>query len=126
VTVHLGLLGLGSLENLWDDKFSGFAYPARKSELKLIGNGVDAGNVVIQEAAKGYREGSLSFTAQSLGDRDLVRGYEEASTTISFTDYDGSVCDVQILEYQASAVAGDLWNVGVRLIQTSEPVPLGS
>ncbi len=126
MTVAAGLLGLGSLEGLWDDDFPGFAYPARKSELKLIGNGSDAGNVVIQEAAKGFREGLLSFTATSRTDRDVVRGYEEDGTTVAFTDYDGSTCDVQILEYSAQAISGDLYKVTVKLLQLTEPVPVGS
>lgn len=116
-----GFLGLGALEDLWDDVWPGWAYLPRKTELKLIGNGTDAGNVVIQESAKGFREGVLSFTAQSSSDRDTVRGYEEAGTSIVFTDYDGSTCDVAVTEFAAVPLQADLWKVTVRLIQLSEP-----
>ena len=122
MTVHAGFLGLGSLEDLWDDEFPGFEYPARKTELKLIGNGVDAANVVIQESAKGYREAVLGFTAESATDRDTVRGYEESSTVVAFTDYDGTTCDVLVFDFSASPLVSDLWRVTVHLVQLTEPV----
>lgn len=114
-----------SLVNLWDADFSGFAYAARKSELRLIGNGVDAGNVVIQESAKPFRDAQLSFIAQSPVDRDTVRGYEEDGTVVTFTDYDGSTCSVVLFSYSASPIdVPDMWKVTVQLLQQSEPVPL--
>lgn len=121
-----GLLTLGSLDALWDDEFPGFAYPARKTELKLIGNGTDAGNVVVQESAKGFREAVLSFTATSRADRDAVRDYEEDGTTVTFTDYDGSTCDVQITEFTAQPITADLYRITARLLQLTEPIPVGS
>lgn len=123
MTTTLGFLGLEDLEDLGDDDWSSWAYPLRKNLLPLIGNGADAGNVVVQETAPGKRLGTLTFVGTT-DDRDTLRGYEEASEAVSFTDYDGSTCDVTILEFvPPTYLGGDLWKLTVKLQQESEPEP---
>lgn len=119
---HDGFLSLGDAFDLWDADWTGWAYLARKTEQRLIGNGTDAGNVVIQEGSKGYREGTLVFTAQDSTQKDLVRAYEEDSTSVNFVDYDTSICSVQLLSFASADEGADLWTVTVRLLQLSDPV----
>jgi hypothetical protein len=108
--------------DLWDDEFSGFAYPPHKRVVPLLGSGTAAGNSVLMSGSLGYREASLSFTARDSVEMDAIRGYEETSETITFTDYDGSVRDVRILSFDASLVIADEWRVAVRLQELTEPV----
>ncbi len=119
----LGLLSLGAATDLWDDDCSGFTYPPHKQVVPLLGDGTGTtGNSVLQEGAKGYREADLSFTANSATQKNLVRGYEESSETITFTDEDGSTRDVRVLTFDASGGPLDEWHVTVRLQELSEPV----
>lgn len=115
--------GSGVLEDLWDDEFTGFAFPASKQVVPLLGDGTNAaGNSALQQSAHGFREATLSFTAQSTADKDIVRGYDETSERITFTDYDGSTRDVRILSFEASLRGMDEWPVTVRLQELAEPV----
>ena len=118
-----GFLSLGTAVNLWDDEFTGFAYQGHKAVMPLLGTGISStGNSTLQEGAKGYREAALSFTAQDSTQKDLVRGWEETSETVTFTDYDGSTRDVRLLSFDASLLIADLWKVTVRLQELTEPV----
>jgi len=112
----------GALD-LWDDEFTGFAYPNHKQVIGLLGDGIaSVGNSVLQEGAKGYREAALSFTTRDSVEKDAIRGYDETSETITFTDYDGSTRDVRILSFDAALVIADEWRVAVRLQELTEPV----
>ena len=122
-----GLLSLGSVEDLWDAGWSGFAYPPRRSYLELLENEVgSSGNVVIQDGPLTRRRGSLSFTARDRDERDTVRGYDEDGTSVEFVDEDGSSCTVLVYNFRARWMKGDLWSVDVDLVQLSEPIPPGS
>ena len=122
-----GLLSLGSVEDLWESTWTGFAYPPRRSFLELLENDPDtAGNVVVQDGPLTLRRGSLSFTARDRTERDTVRGYDEASTQVAFTDEDGTECTVLVDNYRPRWLKGDLWSVDVDLIQLTEPAPPGS
>jgi hypothetical protein len=129
VTALAGFITLGTVENLWVDggDWSGWAYPARKTVTPLIGNGTDAGNVLVQEGALPNRLGSLSFLAKSPEDKDTIRGYEEDSDLVTFEDIDGSTCDVLILSFSSSQHAiPELWKISLQLMQLTEPIPAGS
>lgn len=120
----IGFRSLGSATPLWDDEFTGFAYPNHKQVIALLASSATpSGNSVLQEGAKGYREAVLSFTAPDTTQKDLVRGYEETSETITYTDADGSTCDVRVLEFESREVIADEWAITVRLQQLTEPVP---
>ncbi len=112
-----------AIVDLWDDEFSGFAYVPHKRVVPLLGDGTAAaGNSVLMGGSLGYREASLSFTARDSTEKDAVRGYEETSETITFTDYDGSTRDVRVLSFDAQLVIADEWRVAVRLQELTEPV----
>jgi hypothetical protein len=123
MTQIAGLCGLGAVENLWGARWSGwFMAPGRRTSLPLLENAVGStGNEVIQEGGMGFRRGRLSFTAVR-ANRDLIRGYDEASTEVTFTDEDGSTCTVLVDSAQADWVFDELWHVEVVLIQLTEPV----
>jgi len=125
VTATPGFVSLGSLYDLWDADLTAWTFPGRKTEQRLLGNGTDTGNVVVQEGSKALRERTLVFTAQSTADMLTARGYEEASSSIDFTDYDSSVCSVQIMTFEATDQGADLWKVTVRLLQLTEPAVPG-
>lgn len=111
------------MEDLWDDQFSGFAYPAHKQVVPLLGDGVSAtGNSVLQEGAKGYREAALAFTAPDRTTKDAIRGFEESSESVTFVDYDGTSRSVRVLSFDASLMFADVWKVNVRLQELSEPL----
>jgi hypothetical protein len=125
--VTVGLLSVGAAIDILDATFSGFAYPARKQQLYLLGTSASStGNVVLQESAKGYREASLAFTARDTAEKDTVRGYDETSEPVSFVDFDGSTRSVRVLSFASSLLFGDLWSVTLGLQELAEPVPLGS
>lgn len=128
MSVYAGFLGLGSVENLWDSKWSGWAMATgRRTSLPLLENETGStGNEVVQESSIGFRRGTLTFTAENRDDRDTIRGYDEASTQVTFTDEDGSTCTVLVDSYSADWMVGDLWHVEVTLIQLDEPVAPGS
>lgn len=121
----LGMLSLGAAENLWDAKWSGWAYPpGRLSSLQLLENAEGtSGNEVFQEGPLTYRRGRLSFTAQGEAQRDLVRSYDEDRTEVSFVDKDGSTCAVLVDAFDPDWLFADLWHVDVALIQLTEPLP---
>ena len=111
-----------SVVDLWDDVFSGFEYPSHKKVIPLLGALASSGNSALMSGALGYREASLSFTARDSAERELVRGWEEASAVVPFTDYDGRIRNVILLSFDAGPLFADLWTVTVRLQERSEPV----
>lgn len=120
-------MSLGLVDELLDASFSGFAFPASKTLLPLLENVADStGNVVVQQSSLGYRQAELSFLARSTDEKDTIRGYDETGEAVIFTDFDGSERTVIVMSFSSSLRFGDLWNVTVSLLETSEPVPLGS
>lgn len=96
MTQIAGLLGLGAVENLWEAKWSGWSMPQRRSSLPLLENEAGStGNEVIQESSLVFRRGRLSCTA-TRAQRDLIQGYDEASTEVEFVDEDGSTSTVLV------------------------------
>jgi hypothetical protein len=121
----MALLSIGSID-LWDDAFSGFAYPAHKRVVQLLGDGTAAGNSVLMSGSLGYREAKVSFTAPDSEQRDLVRGWEETSETLTFIDNRGATRDVRVLAYEAALLFGDVWRVSITLQELTAPIPPGS
>lgn len=123
----LGLLSLGTVTDLWESSWTGFAYPGRRSYLELLENDIaDTGNVVVQDGPLTLRRGQLSFTARDRDERTTVRGYDETGEGVEFVDEDGSTCSVLVDNFRARWVTGDLWAVDVDLVQLTEPTPPGS
>ena len=122
----MALLSLGSID-LWDDAFSGFAYPAHKKVVPLLGDGTStAGNSVLMSGSLGYREAKVSFTSPDTEQRDILRGWEETSETLIFIDNRGSTRDVRVLAYEAALLFGDVWRVSITLQELTAPAPPGS
>jgi hypothetical protein len=121
VTATDGFVSLGDAFDLWDADMSGWTYPTFRTEQRMIGNGVDAGNEVVQEGSKPYRTRTLAFTAQTAAQRDLVRGYFEDGSLISLVDYDTTACTVLVMEYSSADAGADTHRVTVRLLQLTEP-----
>ncbi len=117
-----GFLSLGTLTELWDAEYPGFVYPQRKVVTPLLGDGAGAGFSVVQETAKGLRQATLAFMAESTSDKDTVRGYEEDGTEVSFVDYDGSTRLVHVLSFHSEpGPAAGLWRVSLLLEEISGP-----
>lgn len=121
MTATDGFISLGTAYDLWDADMTGWAYPQFRTEQRLIGNGVDAGNLAVQEGSKPDRTRTLGFTAQDSAQRDLVAGYYEAGDQVDFVDYDTTTCTVLVMEYGSSDQGDDLHRVTVRLLQLTEP-----
>jgi len=118
----LGLVDLGAVTDLVPTAYTGFAYAARKTSLMLLDDGLaSTGNVVVQEASKGYREASLSVVCETGADKDLLRGYEEDSTTVAFVDDEGVTRPVLLLTFTAAQADGDLWTVTVTMYELVAP-----
>jgi len=125
--VTLGLLALGSVDNLLDATFSGFAHPSSKTLLGLLENEEGStGNVVVQQAALGHRQASLTFTARDTTEKDTIRGYDETGEEVEFVDFDGSTRMVIVMSFDSSLRFGDVWTVTVSLLERSGPFPAGS
>lgn len=122
----MALLELGGID-LWDDDFTGFAYADHKRVVALLGSGASStGNSVLMEGSKGYREAKLSFTVPGRAQKDLIRGWEETSETVTFTEHDGSTRDVRLLSFDAALLFAGVWKVTVRLQELTEPAAAGS
>jgi hypothetical protein len=126
----LGFLSLGTVVDLWDADYPGFVYAQHKVVTPLLGDGTaGAGFSVVQETAKGLRNTTLSFVTESTADKDVIRGYEEDGTEVTFVDYDGTERLVHVLSFRSEpGPTADLWRVSVVLeeIGGSAPAALAS
>jgi hypothetical protein len=123
----VSLVTLGAVVDMIDTAYSKFAYPTHRSELKLIGNGTDAGNVVIQDSALPVRQATLSLLVETTGDVELIRGYEETGELVEFIDNAGLSRSVMVFSFTGNQRQGeDSWDVALTLLEYSEPTPPGS
>lgn len=125
MTTTVGLLGLGSVDNLMSASWSGFDYPQNAVLVPLLGDGTSTVNAALQQGALTVREGTVGFDAVT-ADAETIRGYYENHSSITFTDYDGSTCSVRVLDYSRSLRFPGVWSCSVTLLQLTEPVPLGA
>jgi len=120
-------VSLGTVVDAIDTAYSGFAFPARKRVVPLLGDGTSAtGNSVLMEGSFGYREATLTLAALTTDEKDDLVGYDESSATVTFTDHDGNDRDVRVLELRAALRPGGTWEASLTLQELSEPVPPGS
>jgi hypothetical protein len=124
----MSLVTIGDVEELVDESYSGFAYPARKTQMPLLETDDDtSGNVVIQEGSKPYRQATISVVVESTVDMELIRGYEESGDEVTFVDRSGDERTVLVFAFGQAARAGDdAWDVTLTLLELVPPVALGS
>jgi len=121
-----GFVSIGTVTDALDSAYSGFAYPRHKKVVRLLGDDTAAGNSVLMSGSLGYREASLTLVALTTAEKDVLRGYEETSETVTFVDHDEDERDVVVLDLRASLRPGNVWEVGVVLQELTAPVPPGS
>lgn len=123
----MGLVRIGDVEDLVDTAYSGFDYPANRTELLLLENEEgSSGNVVIQEGSLPYRRATVTVIAESLADRDTLRGYKDAGDDIEFVDSDGLLRSVSIFSCSSSKRDAETWEVTFVLLELTDPAPEGS
>lgn len=121
-----GLFDVGDVLDLVASSFSGFTYDLRRTELPLIGNGTDAGNVVIQDSARGYRRAQLAIAVESDDDLETLRGYSETGETILLVDDADAIREVMVFGLApAKVAAAGRWDVTLDLREVTPP-PEGS
>jgi hypothetical protein len=121
-----GFVSIGTVEDALDSAYSGFAYPAHKKVIRLLGDDASAGNSVLMSGSLGYREASLTLVALTTAEKDALRGYEETSETVTFVDHDTYERDVVVLQLRASLRPGNVWEAALALQELTEPVLPGS
>lgn len=118
----MSLLTVGSVDEFWDSSYSGFTYPSQKQLLELLDNDTSPdGNVVVQQPAFGYREATVAGNVPGVDNFELLRDYDETGDPINFTDYDGALRSVRVLQMTGSMVFHDVWSVTLRLQELSQP-----
>lgn len=118
--MSLGLLALGAVDPILDDSWSGWDYANNAQRVALLSDGTGAGNEVLQQSGLGYRTAQLKCFAEE-ADALVLRGYYEARTLVTFTDYDGSSCSVRVFDFTRQ-LRGPVWEVNMVLLQYTEPV----
>lgn len=115
------MITLGDLEFV-ESAYSGFAYPARRTQLTLLENEIgDTGNVVIQEGANPYREARLSAVLETRVDMLTLRGYEESGEALAMIDNDLDERSVLVFTATFTQRAASTWDVTMVLLELTPP-----
>jgi hypothetical protein len=76
---------------------------------------------VLQQGNSPYKQATLTGTITSLADINLVRDYYDSREELPFTDGDGRIHTVRILEFTAQAFTG-WWTFAMQLLETAATV----
>lgn len=101
--------------------WTGFDYPETAQVVRLLGDGVDVGNAVVQQSAIPFREATISGTLTSSTDVGNLRTYYAGKTVQTFTDNDGTNYSVEIFDLVVSLIYPSVWTYSCRLVEVSPP-----
>jgi hypothetical protein len=102
--------------------YDGFDRPNTAQLVSLLSDGTVAGiDQVLQQGNSPYRQATLTGTLTSAVDVALVRGYYDSREELAFTDGDGELHGVRILEFAAQAFTG-WWTFTMQLLETTRSV----
>lgn len=121
----IGFVTLSGTTQVFDASFSGFDYPASRQVVSLIASDSAGGNAVVQQSGLGIRLAELSGEMFRT-DLDLVRDAYDTGEPTQFTDHEGVVWSVVILEFAASYRFSDLWGFNLRMAEVAaDPALVG-
>lgn len=107
---------LGAM-TLMQTAYSGFDHPARAQVVSLLAaDPATSGNAVLQSAALGFRQATVSWVAP-LSEVETARGYHEALSSQAYTDHDGTSYTVRVIAFSAAVRVGNLWDVTATLLE---------
>lgn len=108
---------LGALERLLVETYDGFDRPNTAELVGLISDGTGSGtDQVLQQGSLPYRQAAVTGTLTEAADVVLARGYYDSREVVVFTDGDGEVHQVRLLEFSARAFTG-WWTFAMQLLE---------
>lgn len=116
---------LGTVDQLISSTFETFAYPEHGVVTPTLSDGTTERNYVLQSSGLSVRQARRTWLTVPTEKKELIGDLAATKEIVSYTEEDGTVRNVIVMDFAAHQQFAGYWEVSVRLIETSDPVTPG-
>jgi hypothetical protein len=112
---------LGDVDELIARDHEAFAYPEAAVVTPVLSDGTSDLNYVLQSGGLSVRQAKRSWVTVPTADMETLREYSETKAEQVYTEEDGTIRSVIVMDFRATQQFVGYWTVAALLIETVEP-----